>query len=111
MAHQRNRRGFNRHIAAAAHRDTDVRLRQRGRIVDTIADHRNLTTLALQTFNRIGFAIRQNARNDFVNTRFFGNRVSRRWVIPGEHYQTVSGVVQAFKRGNTIAAQWIAYRQ
>ncbi|MNY33783.1 hypothetical protein D3C86_1680780 [compost metagenome] len=83
VAHQGNRRCLNRDIAPAAHRNPDIRLRQRGCVVDAITDHRHLSTLALQFDNRVGFAIRQHACDHLINTCFFRNRIRGCWVIAG----------------------------
>jgi len=58
MAHQGNRRGFNGNITAATHRNTDIRLSQRWRVVNAVAHHCHLTSFTLQTFDRFGFTVR-----------------------------------------------------
>ena len=94
MAHQGNRRRLNGDIAAAAHGDPHIGLRQRGRIVDTVADHRHLMSLALQELNRIGFTVRQNPGNHLINARLFSDSVGGGWVIAGQHDQTITLAVQ-----------------
>ena len=110
MTHQRNRGCFNRHIAAATHGDPYIGLSQRRRIVDTVTDHGDLTPLALQTLDRLGLTVRQNTRNHLVNTRLFGNGVGGRWVVAGQHHQTIPGAVQALERCHAVATQWISHR-
>lgn len=102
MAHQSDRCGFNGDIAAAAHGDTDIRLRQRRGVVNTVADHRHFMSFALQTFNGIGFAVRQHAGDHFINARFFGDGIGGGRVIPGEHDQPVALTMQARQRVDAI---------
>ena len=94
MAHQGDSRRFNGDIAAAAHGDAHIGLRQRGRIVDTVADHRHLVPLALQAFNRIGFTVRQHSGNHLINARLFGDSVGGGGVISGQHHQPIALAVQ-----------------
>ena len=94
MAHQGNRRRLNGDIAAAAHGDPHIGLRQRGRIVDTVADHRHLMPFALQALNRIGFPVRQHPGNHLINARLFGDSFGGGGVISGQHRQTIALAVQ-----------------
>ena len=110
MTHQRNRGGFNRHIAAATHGNSDIGLSQRRCIVNTVTHHGNLTPLALQTFNRLGFTVRQNTGNHLINTGFFGNSVSRGRVVTSKHHQTIPVAVQALKCCHAVATQRITHR-
>ena len=45
---QRDRGAFHRDVGAGAHRDADLRLRQRRRVVDAVAGHRDDAALVLQ---------------------------------------------------------------
>ena len=47
-AHQRDAGRMHRHVGAGAHRDADVRRRQRRRVVDAVADHGHDLALGLQ---------------------------------------------------------------
>ena len=46
--HQRDARALHRDVGAGAHRDADVRLRQRRRVVDAVAGHRDDAPCRLQ---------------------------------------------------------------
>ena len=46
-AHQRDRRGFGGDVGARGHRDADVGLRQRRRVVEAVADHGHDAAVAL----------------------------------------------------------------
>ncbi|MNP59654.1 hypothetical protein D3C76_1546640 [compost metagenome] len=83
MAHQGDGGSLNGDIAAASHGNADIGLRQRRRVVDTVADHGYAVTLRLQLFDRFGFALRQHAGNHPVDTGLFGNGVGGHRVVAG----------------------------
>uniref|UniRef100_A0A914Y176 Uncharacterized protein n=1 Tax=Panagrolaimus superbus TaxID=310955 RepID=A0A914Y176_9BILA len=111
MAHQGNRRGFNGNITAATHRNADIRLSQRWRVVNAVAHHCHLTSFTLQMFDRFGFTVRQHPGDHLINPCFFGDRIGGGWVIPGQHHQTISRFMQALQRRHAITTQRIAYCQ
>ncbi len=42
--------------------------------------------------------------------RVEGNGVGGRWVVAGQHHQTIPGAVQALERCHAVATQWISHR-
>ena len=50
-AHERQVGGLDRDIGAGAHRQAEIGLRQRGGVVDTVADHRHDLAVALQSLD------------------------------------------------------------
>ena len=108
MTHQGDGCRLNGYIAPTAHRNPDVGLGQRRRVVDAVTDHRHLMPLALQALDSVSFTVRQHAGDHFVDACFFGNRVGGRGVIPGQHHQTITLAVQASQRSDAIATQRVA---
>ena len=49
------------HVGAGAHRDADVRLRQRGGVVDPVAGHRDHAPLRLQPLDDLALPLRQTS--------------------------------------------------
>ena len=55
-SHQGEVTGFDGDVGAVAHRDAEIGLRQRGRVVDAVADHGDDATLGLQAGDRFDLA-------------------------------------------------------
>jgi hypothetical protein len=52
---QRHAGALHRHVGAGAHRDADVRLRERRGVVDAVAGHRDDAPLGLERFTASAF--------------------------------------------------------
>jgi len=63
---QRDRSAFDRDVRTGSHRDPDVSLCERRRVVDAVARHRDDATLFLQQFHHVGFAVRQNVSDHMI---------------------------------------------
>ena len=66
-AHERDVAGLDRDVAPRADRDAHVGLRERRRVVDAVADHRDDAALTLQPANLVALPFRQHARDDAVD--------------------------------------------
>ena len=58
---------LDRDVGAGAHRDPHLRGRERGRVVDAVAGHRDDLALGLQAAHHLGLALRQHVRLDPVD--------------------------------------------
>ena len=61
-AHQRQVAGLDRDVGAGAHRQAEVGLRERGGVVDAVADHRDDPALVLQPLDDVDLVGGQHAR-------------------------------------------------
>ena len=86
---ERDGGALDRDARAGAHRDTDVGLRQRRRIVDAVARHRDLVPLSLKSADDLGFLIRQDLGFNTIDTQLLGDRLRRRPIVAREHDQVV----------------------
>ena len=64
---ERDARRLHRDVGARAHRDADVGLRERRRIVDAVAGHRDDCAFRLQTLHDRGLVLRQHVGDDLVH--------------------------------------------
>ena len=62
---------FDRDVRAGAHGDADIGLRQRGRIVDAVAGHRDAFAPRLQRLDDRGFLIREHLGLDLIDADRF----------------------------------------
>ena len=68
VGHQRDVGRFERGVAAGdAHGDADVGRRQRGGVVDAVADHRDRSVAALQLLDRRDLVLGQQLRAELVD--------------------------------------------
>ena len=79
---QRDAGALHRDVRAGAHRDADVGLRQRGRVVDAVAGHRDDAPLRLQRSARRRLLLRQHLRFDLVDAELPGHRLGRLRLSP-----------------------------
>ena len=82
---QGDARAFHRHVGAGAHRDSDVRLRQRGRVVDAVAGHRDHPPLSLQPLDLVGLLVGQHLGADLVDPELACHRFGRGAAVAGQH--------------------------
>ena len=59
---------LDRDVGAAAHREAEVRLCERGRVVDAVADHRHHLALGLQSLDRVDLLVGQHLGDHLVDT-------------------------------------------
>ena len=83
--HQRDAGRFHRDVGARAHRDADVRLRQRRRVVDAVAGHRDAAAGLLQLGHHRAFLVRQHLGLDVGDAEPARHRLRRGAVVAGEH--------------------------
>ncbi len=84
---QDNVAGFDRHIRAGADRQSHLRLRQGGGVVDAVAHHGHDFPLLLQTPHRPGLVRRQHPRDNLLNAHCPRNRPRRALVVARQHHR------------------------
>jgi hypothetical protein len=99
--------GFHRDVGSGSHRDSHVGLRQCGRVVDAVADHRHALAFALQFLDFAGFLGGQNLSHHALDSKFARNGVRGFTVVAGEHRDFQSEVLKLFHRVNRTAFQWV----
>jgi len=72
--------------SAGADRDADVGLRQRRRVIHTVADHRDPLALRLQRFDVTGLVGRKHLGKEPLDAERTGNGGSRARIVAGDHH-------------------------
>ena len=85
-------------VGAGAHRDADVGLRQRRRIVDAVAGHRDALTLRLQPLDHGGLLVWQDVRFHAIDADRPGDRGGGDRVVAGQHHDLHAFAVQRVDR-------------
>ena len=99
-AHERHAGALHRDVGAGAHRDADLRARQRGRVVDAVARHRDDVPARLQPRDQLRLLPRQHLGVHLVDAESRRDRFRRRPVIAGEHHDAHAvGAQQAQRLG------------
>ena len=75
---ERDGRALHRDVGARAHRDADVGLRERRRVVDAVAGHRDDAALALQALDGRGLLVGQHVGDDLVDAELARDGARRR---------------------------------
>jgi len=81
------------------HRDPDIRLRERWRIVDPIADHRHTMPLSLQASDCCDLVFREQVRCHLRNTRLPGDGTGNTCVIACQQEDTLDTCSVEFPKG------------
>jgi len=76
---------FHRNVGPGSHRDTNLRLGERGRVVDSVARHRHEAALALQPLHDVHLLVGKNLGNDVVDLELPGHRLGRGPAITRQH--------------------------
>ncbi len=95
---QRDAGALHRHVGAGAHRDADVGLRQRRRVVDAVAGHRDATPLALQALHDRRLLLRQHLGFDGVDAELARHGLGGRAAVAGQHHDAQPFGVQSANR-------------
>ena len=82
---ERDAGALHRDVGAGAHRDADVGLGQRRRVVDAVAGHRDDAALGLQPLDRFGFLVGQHLGATSSSPSLPRHGLGRRPVVAGEH--------------------------
>jgi hypothetical protein len=85
---QRDPCAFHRYIGAGAHCDSNLSLRESGRIIDPVARHGYLTAFRLQSLDDRALLIRQCVRMHFINPECSGYDLCGPPIISREHDDT-----------------------
>ena len=85
-AHQRDVGRLERDVGAGADRDADVGPRQRRRVVDAVADHRDDVTLGLQARDLGDLALGRHASDDTADAHLPGDRRRGGGLVAGQQH-------------------------
>ena len=80
-------------IGTSTHGDVNVGLRERRRIVDPVAGHRDLSSFALQTLDVAHLVLRQDFGEDVLDAKLAGDGLAGASRIAGEHHDALTGSV------------------
>jgi hypothetical protein len=75
--HERDRRALHRDVGADPHRDADLRLRERRRVVDPVARHRDEAALALEALHHVRLLVGEHLGDDVVEAEPARHRLRR----------------------------------
>ena len=84
--HQRDAGALHRDVGAGAHRDADVGLRQRRRVVDAVAGHRDACALRLQALDDRRLLLGQHLGLDLVDADGARDGLGGGAVVAGQHH-------------------------
>ena len=82
---QRDAGALDRDVRAGAHRDADIGGRERGRVVDAVARHRDHAALAPQLLDHGALLIRQHLGLDLGDAELARDRLRRGAIVAGQH--------------------------
>ena len=91
--------GGHRDVRAGPEGQPEVGRRERGGVVDAVADHRHLVPLRLQPGDDGGLVGRQCSRDDLVDAGFRGDGPRGRLVVPGQQDRVQPELAQFGDRG------------
>ena len=78
--------GFLRGLRAGVHRDADVRLSERRRVVGAVAGHRHELALGLLAPDQVHLGFGRRLGEEVVDAGFGGNGGRRQRVVAGDHH-------------------------
>ena len=84
---ERDGRALHGDVGAGAHGDADLGLRERRRIVDAVAGHRDKAALVLKRLHRRHFLIRHHLGDHVVDPELARDRKGRRAAVAGQHHR------------------------
>ena len=96
--HQRHAGAFHRDVRTRTHGDADFSGGERGGIVHAVARHRDLTAFSAQLFDKGALLIGKHIGHDLVDAELARDRVSRRFVVAGQHHDAHPFCFQARDR-------------
>ena len=73
-------------LAGGAHRDAEIRLCERRRIVHAVADHRDAPNRSSQTLHRCDLVLGQQLGVELVDADRRGDRLRRSLAVTGQHH-------------------------
>ena len=79
--------GFLRRHGAGVHRDADIGLGQRRRVVGAVAGHRDELAARLLALDQLQLVLRRRLGEEVVDAGFGGNRGRRQRVVAGDHHR------------------------
>ena len=83
--HEHGVRALDRNVRAGADGDAKIRLRERRRVVDAVADHGDAMAVCLELLHHACFAARQHACDDVIDVHAFAHGLCRARVVAREH--------------------------
>ena len=84
--HEREVARLDRDVGAGAHRDPEVGLRERGGVVDAVADHRDDPAVALQPLDDGDLVGREHLGDDVVDADLRRDGRGGPFVVAGEQH-------------------------
>src|SRR6266849_1740385 len=83
---QRNPRALDRDVSSCPHRNPHMSRRQRGRIIDAIARHRDRAAFRSQLLHQRALFLGQHFRVHFLNSQFRSNREGSLATVTRHHH-------------------------
>ena len=96
--HQRDACALHRHVGARAHRDADVRLRERGGVIDAVARHRHEPPLACSRLTTSPFWSGSTSAIDLVDAERLRHGLGGRPAVAGQHHDADAFALQGVDR-------------
>src|SRR5206468_3606059 len=96
--HERYAGAFHGDVGPGAHRDAHVGPGERRRIVDAVAGHRDLATLAVESRYDLALLLGQHFGDYFIDPELPGDGFSSPATVAGEHDQAQSLRMQLLDR-------------
>ena len=109
VAHDDDVGGFDGDVRAAPHRDSDIRLRERRRVVDAVPYHRHAPA-PLQVANDLGLFGWQYFRPDVVDAKLTGDALRRTAIIAGHEHRRDALALHLVHGGAGLRADLITER-
>ena len=100
----------DRDVGARGHGHADIGLGQRGRVVDAVANHRDLTALGLQPLHRLHLSGRQHLGNHLGDAGVASDRRGSGGAIAAQHHHAEAQLAEAPHHVGGIGAQRVGQR-
>ena len=86
--------GFARGLRAGVHRDADIGLRERGRVVRPVTGHGDEMTVGLFVANALEFLFRRRLRHEIVHAGLSRDGRGGQRIVAGDHHRLDSHLAQ-----------------
>ena len=91
---ERNAAAFDGDVGAGTHGDADVRLSERGSVIDSVTRHGDNSSLFLKLFHDGVFAFRRDLRGVLSDAQLLGDGFRGIGIVPGQHHHVQTFVAQ-----------------
>ena len=96
--HQRNAGAFDRDIGPRPHCNSHIGGRERRRVVNSVARHRDDCAAGLQSFDDLDFLIGHDFRAELIDPQLAGNRFGSAPIVASAHDDFQAHVVKRSNR-------------